>query len=268
MMQNADDAFKTVRAMLAAGRHEDARVVLWALTVKVPAFEAAWLQLLAMEPSLAQEIELLEGFLLHHPHHRFAEAFRSRLRERQIVMVLSEAKAVISEPVTEEAPVSMRLGEFLIKQNWVTPEQIEHALKEQQLLRDSGVEQRLGTILLMQGHLQLDQLAVALGAASANGFGELGDYLVRTHVLTRDQVAMALARQAELRAHYDRRYLEELATYHKSRGLLGRVVNNGPPARKPVPRLGEVVVDMGLLTQDQVEAVLQERQKTFNALFY
>lgn len=271
LMQDAADAFAIGRAMLAAGRNDDARTLLRALTVKAPAFEAAWLQLLSLDPPLSEEVELLEGFLQHHPEHRFAQAFRARLHDRRIVLMLHEAESPIVQPVPEQAPPSMRLGDFLIKKNWVTPEQIEHALEEQRRLRDAGFEQRLGTILLMQGHLQLEQLAAALGASLATGFGEFGDYLVRSRVLTRDQVAMALARQSALRAENDQEYLEELTNYRhnwrKGASRIGKMITIGQPERKPVPKLGEVMVEMGLLSEDQVEAILEERRKTYNSLF-
>lgn len=268
-MQDAENAFAIGRAMLAAGRLEDARALLHALTVKVPAFEPAWLQLLSLEPAVASEIELLEGFLQHHSEHRFAAAFRARLRDRKLVMMLSEAKSSVTQPV-DKSPQTMRLGDFLIRKNWVTSEQVEQALHEQQRLRSAGFEQRLGTILLMQGHLQVEQLATALGAALAAGFGEFGDYIVRTRVLSPDKVAMALARQSALRAEYDQDYLEELTSYYrtwrKAAGVLGRMMP-AAPQRKPVPKLGEVMIDMGLLTSDQVDAILQERQQSYNALF-
>src|SRR5688572_27182053 len=73
------NTFMTARAMLGAGRREEARWLLHQLTRTAPDYESAWLQLLALEPAPQEEIALLEEFLRHHPRHRFASAFRSRL---------------------------------------------------------------------------------------------------------------------------------------------------------------------------------------------
>jgi hypothetical protein len=82
---------------------------------------------------------------------------------------------------------------------------------------------------------------------------------------------MALARQSALRAEYDQEYLEELTTFYrtwrKTSSQTGSMLMPPSPQRKPVPRLGEVMIDMGLLTSEQVAEILQERQKTYNALF-
>jgi hypothetical protein len=159
---------------------------------------------------------------------------------------------------------SMRLGDYLIMQAWVTLDQVEEALAEQRRLRASGVEMRLGTLLLMHGHVGPAQLAAAFAATDGKGFGEFGDYLVRHHVLTPEQVGQALARQAALAAEMDREYLRQLTAYrrHRNNPLMSW---RSAPKRKPVPRLGEVMVSMGMLSRAQVDALLQERETVFHA---
>ncbi len=56
----------------------------------------------------------------------------------------------------------MRLGELLIHRGWTTREQVEQALAEQQRLREAGVDEWLGQILLRNGHVDPDHLAAAL----------------------------------------------------------------------------------------------------------
>lgn len=257
--------FETARALVVAGRLDEAGTLLRQLIQSAPAYEEPWLQLLALDPAPAEEIGLLEAFLSHHPEHRFAKAFKARLHDIRIVAMLSED--------ADGAPYgaggtgrSMRLGDYLIMKGWVTLEQVDDALAEQRRLRTAGVEQRLGTLLLMRGHVGPAQLATAFAEAEGTGFGEFGNYLVRARILTPAQVGQALARQASIAADLDRVFLAQLASYHRKRhtSFLGL---RSAPQRKPVPKLGEVIVSMGLLTAEQVNKILRERHVAFHASF-
>jgi hypothetical protein len=254
----ADIAYvmQTVRSMAAKGRKDEARRLLGRIVERAPQYEEPWLQLLALEPSPAEEIALLRAFLHHHPNHRYAKAFQTRLQDIEIVAMLGSSVAKpTSEP--QAAAPALRLGDFLIANGWVTSEQVEHALQEQQQLGRSGIEQRLGTILLRNGHLNQEQLALALAKGRTVGLGEFGSYLVRHGILTQEQVGKALARQAALVAEQESGYLKSLQRFR----------GKTQPERKPIPRLGEVMVEMGMLTAEQVEAALRDRQTEFNTLF-
>src|SRR4051812_14811477 len=80
----------TARAMLRNGKSDEGRALLRQLIQRVPVFEELWLQLRALDPPPAEEVELWEAFPQHYPNHRFAQAFRTRLRDMQIVLMLSE----------------------------------------------------------------------------------------------------------------------------------------------------------------------------------
>ena len=267
-----DNALAAARTLLAAGRRDDARTLLRRLMAVVPERPEAWLQLLALDPPPEEEIELLEGFLYHHPQHRFVPAFRARLEDTRIIALLGEGKSTTGQPTTS---LGMRLGEYMVQQNWVTPEQVEQVLEEQRRLREEGIDLRVGAIMLMLGYLRPEQLAVALAASSSTGFGEFGDYLVRENVLTPHQVGMALARQAAIAAEHNRAYLDALRAYRAAeaaaaqgkRSFTRMIRTPSPPKRKPVPKLGEVLVSMGLLTEKQVDSILKERQTTMEAWF-
>jgi hypothetical protein len=149
----------------------------------------------------------------------------------------------------------MRLSDVLISRGLVTQKQIDAALATQRRLRERGIESRLGTILLVEKYLTADQLAQAFADAPAEGFGEFGDYLVRIHVLTREQLSQALATQAAMSATTFRKY------GHRRFHLFGV---RGPA----VPKLGEVLVDMGLFTQQQMEELHKRYESAFDAAFY
>lgn len=250
--------------MVANGRKDDARRLLTRAIERAPEYEELWLQLLALEPSPREEMALLRSFLGHHPKHRYAKAFQSRLKDIEIVVMLEPSTTTPPAPAAPPAPVppQLRLGDYLIAQGWVTLDQVEHAIQQQQALGNAGIEQRLGTILLRNGHLNQEQLGTALAKGRTIGLGQFGSYLVRHGILTPEQVGKALAYQAALVAEQERGYLNLMAVQRPS-GKQSPL----QPSRKPIPRLGEVMVQMGMLTTEQVEAALQERETEFNIQF-
>jgi hypothetical protein len=149
----------------------------------------------------------------------------------------------------------MRLSDVLMSRGLVTQKQVDAALATQRRLKSRGIESRLGTILLVEKHLTADQLAHALADAPAEGFGEFGDYLVRIHVLTREQLSQALATQATMSATVFQKYGRRRFLLFGERG----------PA---VPKLGEVLVEMGLFTDQQIEELHKRYESAFDAAFY
>lgn len=249
-----------VRALLQAGQDQDARALLRQLTVLMPAADAPWLQLMTLEPALLDDQEFLKGFLRNHPRHHFARALGAHLQNLELAALLS---AIQPTPAFEAAAIQppQRLGDILISRGWTTPRHVEFALAEQRRLREAKVDQRLGTVMLMHGHVTSDQLAVALTPSVASGYSGLGSYLVRNDILTSSQVAKALARQAEIAAARDRIYLDALAA--KRPGLLSRYLGSiaGAPRRQAAPKLGELLVSMGLLGVDDLRRVLHEQEQ-------
>ncbi|CAA9257718.1 MAG: hypothetical protein AVDCRST_MAG93-2047 [uncultured Chloroflexia bacterium] len=252
---------QTVRTMVANGRKDDARLLLTRAIERAPEYEELWLQLLALEPSPREEMALLRSFLGHHPKHRYAKAFQSRLKDIEIVVMLEPSTTSAPAPAAPPAPdPPLRLGDYLIAQGWVTLDQVEHAIQQQQALGNAGIEQRLGTILLRNGHLNQEQLGTALAKGRTVGLGQFGSYLVRHGILTPEQVGKALAYQAALVAEQERAYLTAVQRPSGKQ-------SSQQPSRKPIPRLGEVMVRMGMLTTEQVKAALQERETEFNIQF-
>jgi hypothetical protein len=251
-------AMAIARAYIAAGQKEQARNLLRRLTTTHPEVEEAWRLLLSTEPPVEEEIMALEGLLQHHPTHRLAVALLARLGELK-----SGDRTVASQaaPAVPAAP-SMRISDYLIAQAHTTPEDVAEALTEQLRLRALGIDERIGTILLMQGKLTVDELADAFAAASAFGLGDFGDYLVRNTIVSMEQVARVLAQQAAIAADLNRRYLEQVDAFHAyvppPPTLLERLGLRRPrQPRQPVlerpPKLGDMLVSAGLLTREEVE---------------
>ncbi len=111
----------------------------------------------------------------------------------------------------------------------------------------------------MRNSVTPKQLATALRPGLLANHGGLGHVLVQGRILPASQVANALARQAMLSVAHERTYVEALAAYHTNG--VGRYVRRWLklPTRQATPRLGEVLVEMGLLTQTQITTILREQ---------
>lgn len=250
-------AMAIARAYIAAGQKEQARALLQRLTSTRPEIEEAWRLLLSTEPPIEEEIAALEGLLLHHPKHRLAPALRARLSD----LKTGGGTQGRATPVTPATP-PLRISDYLIAQAYTTPEEVADALTEQRRLRALGIDERIGTILLMQGRLTVDELADAFEAASAFGLGDFGDYLVRNNIVSMEQVAQVLAQQAAIAADLNQRYMRQLDVYHAATipepTLLERIGLRRPrqkqaPILERPPKLGDMLVSAGLLSRDEVE---------------
>ncbi len=256
-------ALTIVRAYIHAGKVEQARLLLRRLLTRYPEDDTAWLLLLSTTPPRREEIDILQGMLKHHPAHRFAPALTTRLagllEEQRILGVLED---VVPKPEPLRLPPQMRLGDFLVNEGWLTRPQIDAALAEQGRLTALGVNARLGTALLMQGFLDVGELAVALGAVSAFELGALGEFLVKNRVLAPVEVAAALAHQSLHAATLNQEYLDRRGGMTQRLGLAKR-----PRQPQPPPRLGEMFVELGLLSAEEVERHAQDCYRETNALF-
>lgn len=253
-------ALAIARAYIAAGQKEQARAMLTRLTTTRPEIEEAWRLLLSTEPPADEEITALEGLLKHHPKHRLASALRARLSD----LKTGGGTPGITTSTTPTTPATppLRISDYLIAQAYTTPEQVADALTEQRRLRALGIDERIGTILLMQGRLTVAELADAFAAASAFGLGDFGDYLVRNTIVSMEQVAQVLAQQAAISADLNQRYMRQLDVYHAAAtpeptfleriGLRRPRQKQAPVLERP-PKLGDMLVSAGLLTRDEVE---------------
>lgn len=254
-------ALTIVRAYINAGKQEQARLLLSRLLTRYPQEDTAWLLLLSTNPPQDEEIDAIQGMLKHHPAHRFAPALTTRLQrlleEQRIVGILEK---VVATPEPLRLPPHTRLGDFLVDESWLTRPQIDAGLAEQRRVAKLGVDARLGTVLLMQGLLEVGELAVALGAVSAFELGALGEYLVKNRVLAPVEVAAVLAHQSLHAAKLNQRYLDQRASITRRLGLAKK-----PQPQQP-PRFGEIVVQLGLLSAEEIERHAQACYRQMNAL--
>lgn len=263
--EQSQTAMAIARAYFQAGQKDQARVLLQRHLSRNPEDDAAWLLLLAANPPPTEEIAAIQGMLHHHPTHRFRPALQKRLEgllEEQRIVGLLESNKPKAQLVL---PPRVRLGDFLVGEGWVTRKVVDKALAEQRRLTSLGMEARLGTVLLMQEHLTVGELGVALGAVSAFELGTFGAYLVEHRVLDPVEVAAALAHQALRAANLNNQYLRQIGAAPGVFGWIGSLNPLRSTYLHP-PRLGDILVELGLLTAEEVEEHAQASVRLKDAM--
>jgi hypothetical protein len=134
--------------------------------------------------------------------------------------------------VLTQAAALVQIGQLLTKSGLLSPEQLAEAL-----IRSKERGLPLGTILLTLGQLRQDQLRAAVEAQS----------LVNDGVVTSDMAVTALAKSSDERSSLDEA-LRALGANSKAKGGTNR--------------LGELLIDAGILKDDQLSDCLLTSRET------
>lgn len=115
--------------------------------------------------------------------------------ELKAVLSVQKNLASLKDAVKAAAGVRQLLGELLLQAKRITPEQLDRALKEQQ--RTGG---KIGEVLVRLGLLTRNEIDAVLEFQQNQGSDvpspfRLGEILVATHHITREQLEDALKRQ-------------------------------------------------------------------------
>jgi tetratricopeptide (TPR) repeat protein len=148
------------RALTAhqAGQLTEAQRLLAQVIQANPRHEQAWLSLAAVVPDLEHSMDCLERVVAINPENEQAlnlldQARKEKVRREVLAMLAGPAPAIEEERVS-------RLGKYLLKAQFITSQQIDLALAEQQKTATAEKPKRLGEILVEQGLItdqQLDQ---------------------------------------------------------------------------------------------------------------
>ncbi len=246
-MTELSDTFRAGLIAAQSGKKDEARAWFIQTVKQEPANEQAWLWLSSVMPTTEQALKCIEHLLTINPQHQQALEARDILRVR---VLLEESSLVRRQPGTPQpqapAQASFRLGDLLVQQRVLTPQQLDTALREQQRLMRLGKSARLGEVLLNTKVISRDQLAAALRAQidevkqsseSSSLVTSLGQYLVSRKYITSAQLARALSLQTE-----------------GSRNTRGA-------------KLGDVLVRCGYITQSQLERALIEQAREYELHF-
>ena len=117
--------------------------------------------------------------------------------ELKAVLSVQRDLASIKDAIKAAAGLRQLLGELLVQARRVTPEQLESALQEQ---KQTG--EKLGEVLVRKGHLTESGLDAVLSFQQNQGSKSplsvrfrIGEILVATNIISRDQLEEALAQQ-------------------------------------------------------------------------
>lgn len=276
-----------IKVLVAANDKAGARRLCQRFIAAQPSYAPAWLHLLRLDVAPPDEMLILEQVIRRFPDHPLTPRLQQRLaqhyallqqEEQRVMALLHDIRHVPSAPPPpKEADAPQRLGAFLLRTRLITAEQLHAALREQQRRSLRGEPVRLGVVLVLQNTLSCEQLATALVEQPRDSFGELGDFLVWRQAITRPQMQTALMYQLQATIAAEYEYVGARAAWElqrttmpqRTRPLWRRTATGTlvPPHRSAPPRLGDVLVSLGYVLPKQIEELLYERERIFNAWF-
>ncbi|HEU5098175.1 MAG TPA: hypothetical protein VFU22_03960, partial [Roseiflexaceae bacterium] len=195
--------FRTAEAAAARRDTATAYRLMRQVLLENPTFVPAWVSMSTLVDDVAQQRECLERALALDSEYKPA-------RERLEQLRLKELLSTVSRFETPEPQLySRRLGDFLVEEGAITPEQLHQMLAEQAVRKRQGSKVSIGQLLLQAGLVTPEALACALvkqtlawAPAYRRGIyidshtvERLGDYLVVEEVITPAQLEEALVEQ-------------------------------------------------------------------------
>lgn len=155
---------------IEAGDRALARRLLANLVRGNPRHELAWLRLASVVDDRHQVADCLQRVLAINPNNVTAREWLDQVN--RVVTQPFEARAILAstilddeillaEPGDEERPVP-RLGQYLLDYQFITGEQLKHALLVQRSSIGHGQPRRIGDILLSTGAITAERLDFAV----------------------------------------------------------------------------------------------------------
>lgn len=150
-------------------------------------------------------------------------------------------------------------GKLLLREGLITAPQLLEAVCRQKTL--------LGDILVETGKLQADELDHALSTQDQMGTREkLGDLLMRLGLASNEDIYEALARQFKRRKRFKKGGGGAAAAGAAAQSSSGGAASSAEPGAPASParsaRLGEILLEQRLLSQEDLERSLQLQRQT------
>ena len=206
-----ENLFAQARNAIATGHREEGRRLLVAILREDPDFAPAWLWMSGVLDEPDRRRECLERVLILDPSNAAAKQGLEILDVQQI------AESASSAPLpARPAHTVKRLGEYLVQQHFITQQQLDAALREQEQESRYGRVVPLGDILLRRRWLTMQGLTKALElqkeerAKDGGSINRLGEYLIEHNLITSKQLTEVIARQAALKRQGQNFQLGEL----------------------------------------------------------
>jgi hypothetical protein len=210
-----------------------------------PNFVPAWVSMSTLVDDVARQRECLERALALDAEHKPARERLEQLRVKELLATVSRFEA------PEPRMCSRRLGDFLVEEGAITPEQLHQTLAEQSVRKRQGSALPIGQLLLQTGLVSPEALARALVKQTlawapayqrgihteSHTIERLGDYLLIEQIITPAQLEEAL--------------IEQLRASQRGEHML----------------LGQILVRNGYLSMSMLERILQRQRTEFFSKF-
>jgi hypothetical protein len=210
-----------------------------------PSFVPAWVSMSTLVDDVARQRECLERALALEPEYKPARERLEQLRVKELLSTVSRFET------PEPRVYSRRLGDFLVEEGIITPEQLHQTLAEQAVRKRQGSALPIGQLLLQTGLVTPEALARALVKqtlawaleyrrgihSESHTIERLGDYLLIEHIISAEQLEEAL--------------IEQLRSSQRGEHVL----------------LGQILVRKGYLIMSMLERILQRQRAEFFSKF-
>jgi type II secretory ATPase GspE/PulE/Tfp pilus assembly ATPase PilB-like protein len=216
---------------------------------------------------------LEENLLISQEDLQIALNEQQQLKSRRVGEILAEDFNIPQETidhVIEKArqdgiiPQETRIGQVLMDASLISQAELDESLALQQ----TGRDKQIGSFLVERGMVTEDQLLEALGIKQAKPSEMLGEILERKGLVSENDISAVLEEQKKLK---ELRVGEIIADQHKvgQEAVETAVMEAAQKAEKlPTPKMarkvGEILLEAGLVTMEQVEQALvtQKGNKT------
>lgn len=155
-----NETYDLAQVALQAGQVAECRHLLTRMLQANPRHEQAWLALAEILTDPDQKQDCLERVVAINPQNEQALSLLDAIRSEKVRLEVL-AMLVGPVPVGEKESVS-RLGKYLLEARFITPDQLDLALVEQQKAAGRQENKKLGEILVEQGVLTGQQLEQAI----------------------------------------------------------------------------------------------------------
>ena len=231
--------FVQAKQAIMSGQRDQGRSLLINILRDDPKYIPAWLWLSGVLDDQTKRRECLERVLKLDPDN-VAAHHGLEVLNMQLVANRAEPLPEPAETPEEKVQTVKRLGEYLVKEGFITQRQLDSALTEQQQESRYGRMTPLGDILLSKRWLTMNALNKILDKQQKERqlFGlrsnrRLGEFLVKQNLISEKQLQEVVARQASLK-----RQGQDF-------------------------QLGELLVLSGMLSRQQLQRAVDEHQTRF-----
>jgi hypothetical protein len=195
--------FRSAEAAAARRDLATAYSLMRQVLLENPNFVPAWVSMSTLVDDLERQRECLERALALDSEYKPARERLEQLRVKELLATVSRFEA------PESRTSSRRLGDFLVEEGVIMPEQLHQTLAEQSVRKRQGRALPIGLLLLQTGLVTPEALARALVKQTlawapayrrgihteSHTIERLGDYLLIEQIITPAQLEEALIEQ-------------------------------------------------------------------------